>query len=106
MIYLYDMNQVIRNEAFEPDFNAEINTRMSTFVKLLAHGYHGNLLNQYDLCSTHVAAKQTAAFGFKPTAKLDYKIKEHLFKQFFRHFPDGVQTSLIGYPNMYPPIYN
>lgn len=74
---------------------------MEIFVKeLLELGYTAR---HFDLELTYVANKPTAAFGFKKESDLDYKIKKGIFEIFFTHFPDGVKTSLIGYPK--PALY-
>jgi len=102
----------------QPDFSANIDKRIKVFEKVIQLSVEGSfyksqvfenlsdtqkdqfdrLQNDYDLGTTLYAGKQIARFGFLSRSKLHYRIKEQCFNIFFEHFPDGLQTSLIGYP--------
>jgi len=58
---------------------------------------HDRLWNHYFLEKKGLG-NSNAGFGFYDESELDYKTKEKLFKIFWKHFPNGVQGSLIGYP--------
>jgi hypothetical protein len=112
------MNEFDNDQDLRPDLTARIDNRMMTLEKALLE-FEGTLYktnffkrlpveqkerydrlrNHYNLNKTQKAGKDTAAFGFKDTSNLDFRFKERCFELFFKHFPDGVQTSLIGYPN-------
>jgi hypothetical protein len=105
------MDQEEYEEAFKPDFNANIDER----IKLLEHELlyleknklsaplttGSRLSDHFILIKAKEANIDTSAFGFKNNSNLDYKIKELLFKVFLKHFPDGIKTSQTGYPNAF-----
>jgi hypothetical protein len=97
-------------EAFRPDLNASFEKRLALFESELLYVENflkgiiapNRLWDEYHLSPKHVEAKLTAAFGFRDASKLDYKTKEQLFEIFFKHFPEGVQASLVGDPQTLP----
>jgi hypothetical protein len=100
------------NDLIQPCLDKNISDRIYTFRNaFFKYGEnHGlsteKLITQFYLGIGYDRGEPTAAFGFNDNSSLDYKFKENIFVLFNKHFPNGIRTSLIGYPKslMYPPL--